>query len=256
LKSPIKANPLRNPGESLNQRIQKIFLDDIGPYFIVASLMVLEAMMEWIRWYQQASPNPVLHSVMAVPCVAALLWKIYKGRQEVKYLKLGLAGELAVGQYLEQLRTHGAHVFHDIPGDGFNLDHVIVHFSGIYVIETKTLSKPDQGESRLIYDGNRISKNGVALSRNPVTQVRAGGQWLRELLQNSTGKQLPIQPVVLFPGWYIQVAANPVNYEIWVLNPKAFSKFLTNNQPLLLKEDEVNMCAFHLSRYIRSFKIT
>ncbi len=43
LKSPIKANPLRNPGESLNHRLQNIFLDDVAPYSIAALCFVLIA---------------------------------------------------------------------------------------------------------------------------------------------------------------------------------------------------------------------
>lgn len=251
LKSPIKANPLRNPGESLNHRLQNIFLDGIVPYFIAALCFVLIAAWEWIRWYTQTSPNPVLFTVMAIPCIATLLWKIYKGRKEVKRIKLGLAGELAVGQFLERLRAQGSHIFHDIPGKGFNLDHVVIHSSGIYVIETKTLSKPDRGESKLVYDGNHILKNSTALDRNPITQVRANSRWLRELLENSTGKSFPIQPVILFPGWYIQLAENAQNSEVWVLNPKALPSFIVNN-PACLRDDEVNMCSLHLSRYIRS----
>lgn len=251
MKSPIKANPLRNPGESLNHRLQNIFLDDVAPYSIVALYFVLLAVLEWIRWYTQPLPNPILYTVIAVPSVAILAWKIYKGRKEVKRIKLGLAGELAVGQFLERLRAQGGHVFHDIPGEGFNLDHVVIHSSGIYVIETKTLSKPDRGESKLIYDGNRILKDSTALDRNPITQVRANSRWLRELLESSTGKLFPIQPVVLFPGWYIQLAENTKNSEVWVLNPKALPSFIVNN-PACLRDDEVSMCSLHLSRYIRS----
>jgi len=33
---------------------------------------------------------------------------------------------------------------------------VIIDKSGIYVIETKTISKPDKGEVRIIYDGEKI----------------------------------------------------------------------------------------------------
>lgn len=37
-----------------------------------------------------------------------------------------MEGERAVGQFLEQLREQGFHVFHDVVGTGFNVDHVLV----------------------------------------------------------------------------------------------------------------------------------
>ena len=43
---------------------------------------------------------------------------------------------------LEDLRAQGYAVFHDIPGDGFNVDHALIGPAGIFAIETKTRAKP------------------------------------------------------------------------------------------------------------------
>lgn len=47
------------------------------------------------------------------------------------YISKGPNGERAVGQYLELLREQGVKVFHDIPSDNFNLDHVLVSRSRV-----------------------------------------------------------------------------------------------------------------------------
>ena len=47
-----------------------------------------------------------------------------------------------MGQLLENLRADGARVFHDLVGEGLNIDHVVVSPHGIFVLETKTWSKP------------------------------------------------------------------------------------------------------------------
>jgi hypothetical protein len=41
-------------------------------------------------------------------------------------LMQGREGEKAVGQYLERLRARGYQVLHDIPGENFNIDHVLI----------------------------------------------------------------------------------------------------------------------------------
>jgi len=157
-----------------------------------------------------------------------------------------------VGQFLEKLREKGSQVFHDIPSKGFNLDHVVIHESGIYVIETKTYSKPQRGESKVIFNGESVSFNGHKENKKPIIQVNAAANWLAEMLLESTGRQFKIKPVVVFPGWYIEATSEAKFTNAWVLNPKALPTFIGNSKKQL-KLEEVKMASYHLSRYIRSY---
>ncbi len=179
------------------------------------------------------------------------VWKIRGSRQNIRQLKLGIQGEKAVGQFLDDLREDGAKVFHDIPGGNFNLDHVVISRFGVFVIETKTLSKPDRGEAKLIYDGKTVLKHGLEPERNPIVQVRAAAKWLRELLKESTGRSFPMQAVVVYPGWYIERTAEGKASDVWVLEPKALPAFISNSRRTVSPED-VNLCAFHLKRFVRA----
>jgi hypothetical protein len=51
--------------------------------------------------------------------------------------------------------------YHDIVGDSFNVDHVVISAKGIYVIETKTYSKPASGAANITYDGQQLLVNGT-----------------------------------------------------------------------------------------------
>lgn len=251
MKSPIKAKPLRNPGESLDRQINDILIDDIIFYIMLATYAILIAGFEWFRWYARTPPSPITLTVLAVIILTVAVWKIRVALKKVKNIKLGLEGERAVGQFLDRLREKGAKVLHDIPGEGFNLDHVVIHPTGVYVIETKTFSKPEHGEAKLIYDGDKILRNGFQLDRNPITQVLSASKWLGELLENSTGRKFPVKPVVVFPGWYIELTPEAKRSNVWVLNPKALPDFIGNNREIL-KLDEVSMCALHLDKYVRA----
>jgi len=250
VKSPLKDNPLRNPGESLDIELKDTLVADLLLYYIFACFMVLLAILEWWRWFKSSPPTPVPYTVVATTAILIAMFQHVRLRAKAKRLRLGRDSEKAVGQYLELLRESGARVFHDIPGKGFNLDHVVIHETGIYVVETKALSKPDRGKTRLVYNGENVLKNGLAPDRNPIDQVRAARNWLVDLLKESTGKKFSARPVVVYPGWYIQPTAEAKSSDVWVLNPKALPSFIAHSKPQLSPE-EVNLCAYHLGRYVR-----
>lgn len=88
-------------------------------------------------------------------------------------LRLGMEGEKYVGQSLEALRRQECQGFHDLLGDGFNIDHVVVAPQGVFVIETKTRSKPARGPVTIDFDGERVLVNGFAPDRDPVPKFAA-----------------------------------------------------------------------------------
>ena len=76
-----------------------------------------------------------LHVAMVLSLVggAATLWFLLRAITtsfRLRKARLGLYGKMAAGQEIDQLMRAGARVFHDLPGDGFNIDHVIVARQG------------------------------------------------------------------------------------------------------------------------------
>lgn len=84
-------------------------------------------------------PPIVISIVFGASCVFCG-YRVYKHVKKFNALKLGRSGERAVGQYLENFRESGSHIYHDILGDSFNVDHVVISPKGIFVVETKTYS--------------------------------------------------------------------------------------------------------------------
>ncbi len=250
MKSPLKDRPLRNPGESIDREIYDVLLDGLLRYYMVAVLLGVMAGLEWWRWYTHARPSPLIFTACALIAIVVAVWRGGIALRRVKRLKQGRDGEKAVGQYLDKLRASGAEVFHDVPGNKFNLDHVVIHASGLYVIETKTWSKPDRGEAKLQFDGESVTRGGLVPERNVVIQVRAARDWLVETLKESTGRKFPARSVVVFPGWFIEPTAEAKGSDVWVLNPKALPAFIGNSRQQLSAED-VKLGAYHLGRYIR-----
>jgi len=251
--SPLKAKPLRAPGQSLDEEIQSLVYDKFLFYLIFAVFVALLAVFEWYQWAYDLPPNPFILSVIAAGAIGVTAYQFFKGRKQLHALSLGRDGEKAVGQYLENLRVNGYKVFHDVLGETFNVDHVVVSKKGICVIETKTISKRKSSKrDKVVFDGNEIRIGGMVPNPGPIEQVRAEADWIKNLLLESTGKAFPVRPVVLYPGWYVETNEDRRKKSgIWVLNPKNLDVFISNEEDRISQED-VNLASYHLSRYIRT----
>lgn len=251
MKSPIKRNPLRNPGQSLDRFILDTILDHQIKYVIIGLAIWMALIFNWFIYFTGKIIPPFWFTFVGLVAFALIYFKIRSADKKLVGLRQGRDGEKAVGQYLEHLRELGYKVFHDIPGDGFNLDHVIIGKSGVYVIETKTYSKPDKGQTRIIYTGDTlIYQNGIKDDK-PLVQVKAAANWLKQVIQESTGKNFDVKKVVLFPGWFIEPTVEARQSDVWVLNPKALPAFISNSRERL-SEGDLNLVASHLSRFVRA----
>jgi len=250
-KSPLKARPLRHAGQSLDEEIRNLVEDKGLMFALTGVLSVMLAALEWLRWTIGAPPYPVLVSVVAAPIAIYCAWRVVEIQRKLRDLKLGRDGERAVGEYLDRIRTADTRVLHDLLGDGFNIDHVLIAPQGIFAIETKTRSKPLRGDARI-----RVSEEGVSINGGPydpevLRQAAAQRASLRDLLKESTGRDWPIRSAVLFPGWFVERSQWSVTDDLWVLNPKALPTFFPN-EPAVLGPEDVHIATFHLSRYIRT----
>ncbi|RLA18529.1 MAG: NERD domain-containing protein [Gammaproteobacteria bacterium] len=249
-KSPLKDKPLRSPGQSLDEKIQKIIDEDSASYILFPILIVGFTVYSWLLWFQIVKlPNPLLITIISILISIYCFFRVLKTRKRLKFLRLGRDGERAVGQTLNALRGKGYRVFHDLIGGEFNLDHVIVCEHGVFSIETKTYSKPKKGECKIIYSEEGISIDGYKSEKKILIQVEAQKKWLEKQIVLLTGIKITVKPVIVFPGWYIENQNKGSN--VWVLEPKALPTFI-GNSPKTLNEENVRLISNHISRYIRT----
>ncbi|MEM6596674.1 MAG: nuclease-related domain-containing protein [Cyanobacteria bacterium P01_C01_bin.69] len=251
-RSPLKDKPLRNPGQSLDESISQVMDDEVLILVATASGCIGFTVDEWIQWYFKRPPNPLPTTVFCGLLFIYCFYRLLTTRQKLKTLKMARDGERAVGQYLDLLREDVYRVFHDVVGDNFNIDHVVVGRNGIFTVETKTYRKPLKGRANIHFDGETITVNGAKLDRNPVVQAQAQAGWLSTQIQESTGHTHKVQPVVVFPGWFVTShLCSESRSDVWVINPKGISKFIENT-PQRIAPEEVRLVSYHLSRYIRA----
>ena len=250
-KSPIKNLPVRLPGQSSRDYFDAFVDNNFTFPCLYALVLVIMAGLEWYGTWTKAPRAPWMWTILAIIAVVVAAWKGRVTYLKSQHLKLGIIGEVAVGQFLEEhLRPYDCQVLHDIPADGFNVDHVVIGPTGVFAIETKTNSKPTKGASSVRYDGDTILVNGFKPDRNPIVQAKAQASWLSDLLERSTGRKVFVQPVVIYPGWFVE--PQPPKCEVWVLNEKALPSFIGHARTSNLASEDVHLLAFHLAKYVIS----
>ncbi len=241
---------MRQPGQSLGELRRDLVEDYLLFPALFAIVFGFMALMRWMEIRSGVIHSPWLYTTIFAVAFAWLAFRFIRIFPLVRNLRQGEAGEKIVGEYLDRLRERGYRVFHDVLGEGFNVDHVIIGRAGVFTLETKTWSKPERGEPRIEFDGQALRVLGGEPDRSPIIQARAQAGWLRALLQESTGKGFNVHPVVLIPGWFIDSQAQR-DRSVWVLEPKALPKWLKDDPPNLSSKD-VQLAAYHLSRHVRS----
>jgi hypothetical protein len=248
-KSPLTAKPLRQAGQSLREEIQDKAYDGILVHYLLIVTFGVLVGLEWIFWYLELPRMPYVMTVIVMPVFLYSPYRMWRTSQDLKSLKLGRDGEMIVGEFLELLREDDSRVFHDLIGDGFNVDHVLITRNGVFTIETKTYSKPNDG--RIIFDGKKILKDGYDMEGKLLTQARAEAKWVARIILESTGRTIPVTPVIVFPGWFVETTKEGKKSDVVLLNPRMLKSHIDylGNQ---FNKEELMLISYHLSRHIRT----
>ena len=249
-KSPLKAPPLRNPGQSLEKEIIDVVFNEVLEKASIILIMGFLLLIESMHYYTGSTPNPITPAIIFIIACLYSIPKIIKAKRKIKSLKQGRDGEKAVGQYLDSLRSDGFEVLHDIVGGQFNLDHIIISEHGIYTVETKTYSKPDKGQAKITHRDNHIFKNNTDIGDDITIQVKAQAHWLKDLIKDMLGRDYDVKPIATFPGWFVDVDNRSLK-SLWILNPKGIGQFI-KSQPQILTIEEKKAITYNLSRFVRN----
>jgi len=214
----------RVQGESLQEKIRdlefKIPEQVVLPlYFGVVAIFAWLISAGLINFsYPSAIVVTVIFVVLSIRCYV----KVKKLRRTLRFYRKGLEGERLVGETLNRLSNESTFVFHDIPGNRFNVDHIIVSTRGIFVIETKHFNREICNE--FFYDGSmiyRVMKDGRKFPcPKLLPQIDGEARFIEQEIEHRTEMKLPIVKVAILIGSYIGGTENFKDY--WLLNESSF----------------------------------
>lgn len=257
-RSPFTDNFLRSPGESLNKKIMEIN-DRVTENLVL--LITTPILLYAIYISSLHFSNPVNSELtLDIYVIAGIGFVVYSLIRLVKLLnlrrsyQLGYEGEIAVGQELNQLMRDGYYVYHDFPGDKFNIDHIVVGASGVFAVETKARSKPTskdrKADAKVKYDG-RCLQFPDGMDVQSIEQAKRQAEWLSKWLRSAVGEAVKVRPVVALPGWFVERVASG---GIRVINPKNFRSIAKTKTGSNLSDQMISRIVHQLERKCRDVK--
>lgn len=252
---PLTRGMLRPPGHHLAERIASAQFDFASLLFMPPLAGSLLGLLYFASaFFTGQAPGELTAGLYLIPVIFIGLycaWKAISLFQKIKRLKLGWEGELATAEELNRLTRLGYEVFHDVPAEGFNVDHVVVGPSGLYAIETKARTKQKRGKAtsswRATYDGKKIDFAGFSDAK-PIEQATRNAKWLSQWLSAASGEKVSATPVVALPGWYIDRKARPA---VRVINSTEAQSMVTSTTSAQLSEEQIKRLAYQLDQRCR-----
>ena len=237
----------RRAGESVSEERERLVYDNLPPIIFVPFLFWFIFL---ITELQQSIPmlrRPAFWLIFAVILTvlsAVWLWRLFP---IARRFNRGERGERYVADVLEELRSNGYRPIHDIVGDGFNVDHVLVGPGGIFAIETKYRS----GKGEITFrDAEGVLVGGRLEEKDCLKQARASAAAIRDLIHESCGRREWVIPIVVFVGdWKIRNKWRDTN--VRVFTPDGLLHYIRDQQPQLTRS-EIQLIASHLERSVKS----
>ncbi|QDS98152.1 nuclease-related domain-containing protein [Adhaeretor mobilis] len=252
--TPLTRDLLRPPGHSLRLKLSELELDWSG---YLAMLLILPFAMVAMYFVNAPADGPaawwhdVSYGLLTLLAATFLGHNSYLVLSKVHRLQIGLDGEMFVGEELNQLMLTGCRVYHDLPCDHGNIDHVVVSPTGVYSINTKMRGKPEKGAGKANLEVDFTTEklhfpNGVFPL--PGDQVRGEARWLYHYLSSAVGWQVKVNPVLAYPGWYIQRTGQ---CDVRVINPFRAEGLFLKGQAVYSAE-QIQQIAHQLEQLCRN----
>lgn len=222
-RSPIEGRAIYGAAEQLRKRVDDLtdeimtsfmILIFLGPYFLAFWAL------QRVNWSHVSirTGDYVLIAGFALMCAWAI-WRLFRAGRVRRIANAGLQAELYTAQELNRLMGLGCTVLHDIPGEQFNIDHVVIGPRAVYAIETKSVRKPrataSKNHFKVTYDGQCLRFPNFSDSKR-LQQTKRQADWLTAYLRNTTGRTVPVIPALALPGWWVDTTAAT---DIRVFNP-------------------------------------
>jgi len=226
-RSPLYGKKLAHlPGQQLIERIGKydeeIQFAATGMYFAIPVMALAWAVLK-IDWETvRFGPTEVVFAVVGLLLFGWQLRTYVAYTNKRAKAQDGLVAERMTGLMLNRLIGPDCIVAHDMPCDGFNIDHVVISPRGVYAVETKSFRKRkaarDEGQYKVTFDGDRLVFPGW-VDKAAITQARDQARWLSKYLQKSLDRDIPVIPAVALPGWWIDKTESSKQSDVRVFSP-------------------------------------
>lgn len=250
---PFTDLPLRLPGESTRKAADEHWERAMEWCLL---LLCSSGLFGFAVARMEAGQRPFGAVIFGLPVLAL---SVIAGSRVMKSLRLywsyqlGFTGERVVAEELNQLLSQGWRIFHDVPFDRYNVDHVAVGPIGVFAVETKTRRKwKDRATVHpahmVVWDGRQLTWPSGTRNDFGLVQAARNAQTLAEFLTKAVGEPVRCQPVLTLPGWWIEAKGRG---SVIVASTKGLSKVLPKCGHAVLPPAQVQRIAYQLEQHCR-----
>lgn len=240
-RSPLTDELQHLPGEQAQREADRL-METAGERLFITVLIGPMMLAIWalqkvdVRFFRFGIAEAfLLISVLIVTGWAA--WSAAKALRKRRDYLDGRAAERATAQAFAPLISRGCAVYHDIPTEKFNLDHVVVGPCAVFMIETKSRRKPaapGKASVAVKFDGEALEFPGWRETKM-LDQARAQTRWLSDYLYRKTGERVSVESVLALPGWF--ATCSVPSPSVHVINPK-MCNFMADRRSHVIPEPQ------------------
>ena len=250
--SPLGEIVFRSPGQSLIKKIDDLN-QDIGlnmALCISVPLVLYASYISLLYFYQDVSGTLIVSLLGGIGTAATIkyLIKMLKLLKKRQLIQVEYESATVVGQELNRLMLEGYHVYHEIPADRFNIDHLVLGRSGIFAV--KTSARPYYKSGNDLHTAT-VEYNGKMLNfpdgndYRIIEQAERQALWLSEWIGNAIGEPVAARAIVALPGWFVKrTSADGIS----VVNQEQFSSLFKHIKPRTLPDDMISRIVHQLEQ--------
>jgi hypothetical protein len=203
----------REGGERRSQLMGRI-----AEYVLVALVVLVIAGIEVGRWYFDTPPQPVWVCAFALGVTGYSLLRVWMILPQVRVLSREREASRLLKAAVEGVCAKGYVLFEGVTGPrGWSLGSVLAGPTGLFCVITRFVPHGhDLSEEVEHVDDITLKIGRHAVLADPLDQARRAASGLYELLAAEGLDTVPVQPVVVFPGWTVKRAASLTDPEVLV----------------------------------------
>jgi hypothetical protein len=237
----------RRAGESVSEERERRVYDNLPAIVFLPFFFWFVFLVTKLQQSNAVLRQPLFWLIFAIILSILSVISFMRLLHVARRFNRGERGERHVADVLEELRSNGYRPIHDIVGDGFNVDHVLVGPAGIFAIETKYRS----GNGEITFrNGETLFVGGFPEEKDCLKQARGSAKAVSQLIAENCARREWVTPIVVFVGdWKIKNKWRDTDTRVFT--PDGLLHYIRNQEPRLIKR-EIELIASHLERSVKN----
>jgi hypothetical protein len=222
--------------QSFRHELDQLWEERLTPVLLLPLLFIIVWIVECVQKYAGRNLDPQFWAFIALLVTVYGGFEIFRLRPRFRNPR---RGQRRVTEILNRIRANGFVAYHGLLGKGFNIDHVVVGPSGIYVIEAKTRS----GSGAIDYRSDNELLLGAKINDGPaLRQVRGCARAIHFHLKEHLHVSYRVKPVLVFLGDR-RVQRGAGDFEVDVVTAAELENYFDRQQPELTRKEIAHICS-------------